>query len=529
MSAMDFLFNKLEARLSKARRHRPMRRAFAAAQSNNLLADWKTTQYTADQQIRFDLYALRSRARDLTLNDAYARRWMKLRRTNIIGPDGFSLQVRSGEYDFNGKFIQDAYANRIIEDRFCDWAKRENCSVDGRASFWDIQNLICDHLGRDGEFFVRKIRSKSFKYGFKLQVIEPDLVNERINQVSSENGYIIKMGVEVDEWRKPIAYCITKVTPGLEVYYVSQYSMNFERVLADEIYHGFDRERAFQTRGYPQMAAGMVRAKMLSGYEEAALVNARASAQKMGFLTSEEGEKYEGDAADSENNLIMEMEAGEIKQLPPGVKFESHDPKYPDAQHESFAKVILRGMAAAWGVAYESLANDFTGASYSSARTSLLNERDNWKREQRMLIESFLSPVFEDWLHEASLAGAFVNANGKSLPIESKFDKFNVPVWLGKRWDWVDPQNEVDAKLKLVTAGLTTVTDILAEQGKDITDVYSQLESEKELADLHNLNLSYGPNDGRTTPGVNGATNTPATGAVKNLLNNLDIPQNGKH
>jgi lambda family phage portal protein len=408
---------------------------------------------------------------------------------NLVGPDGIKLQLKIGDYNAKGQFVPDNYSNRLITAKWEDFCKKENCCVDEQTSFWDLQNLVSDHLGRDGEFFIRIVKSSSAKYGIKLQVIEPDLINEKVNMLADVQDRTIRMGIEIDQWRRVTGYYITKMRPGLDIYYTSQYSFDFDRVDASEMIHGYDRARAFQTRGLPFMTPVMIRMKMLSGYEEAALVNARASAGKMGFFYSESGETYSGNDSDDQGNIISSISPGDFEQLPPGVKFASHDPKYPDAQHESFATTILEGISSGLGVAYESLTNNFSRTSFSSARTSLQNERDSWKREQNWMMETIYNPLFAIWLENAYMSGAFANAAGNSLPIMSKWDRFNSPSWIGRRWDWVDPLKDTQTAILKIRAGLATATGTLSEQGKDISEVYSELESEKQLATDHNLTL----------------------------------------
>jgi lambda family phage portal protein len=505
------------------------RRSYSAAKNNNMTDDWNTTGYTADQEIRFDLLPLRSRARDLVNNDPYARKYMTLRRENVIGSEGFILQMKIGTRDADGTVVPDEYANRIIKDRWEDWCKPENCSVSGKLSFLDICNLVSDHSGRDGEFLVRRVMGSSFKYGIKLEVLEPDLLNEKLN-MKLENGNVLRMGVEIDAYRKPIAYYITKVRPELEVYLTSIYSYDWDRILADEIYHGFDKQRAFQTRGVPVFAPVMLRLKMLEGYEEAALVNARASACKMGVFESDEGETYEGDEKDDNGDIITDAEPGTFYQLPPGVRLNQFDPKYPDAQHEMFVKVILRGIAAGLGVSYNSLADDLESVNYSSIRAGLLQERENWKAIQSWFIEGFLEPVFDDWLEAAYMAGGFTNpGTGKSLPIMSKWEYFDRPNFVGRRWDWVDPKNDVDASIYAVDNLLSTLTDELASKGKELEATLATRAHEEALIKKYGLSPGALTSKKSLQPGmVDAGAPAPGSAQQKSLAEKiLDLREAG--
>ena len=494
---------------------------FAAAQNNRLTNDWVTSGASPDGELIYELATIRRRARELSRNNDYAKKFLNLCIQNIIGADGFVLQNKAK--DDNGTF--DNLANTIIENAFYDWCKPENCTVTGLLSFKQAEDLIIKTVARDGELFIRKVFNKNFKYGFKIQLIEADYISELLNRTLG-NGNIVRMGVELDEWRKPVAYYIKNITASQELYsYQLSASYNdYIRVDASEIYHLGDPERINQTRYYSWLAASMYRLRMLSGFEEASLVNARASASKMGFFKTQTDALYKGETSDAQGNVITNAEPGTFEQLPPGMDFIAYDPKYPSDQHEPFVKSILRAIASGLGVSYNTLANDLEGVNYSSIRAGLLDERENWKRLQSWFVDAFLNPLFSDWLSNSLAFGAILIA-GKPLPL-SKFEKFNQPLWIGRRWQWVDPLKDITANVLAIKNGLKTNQQALAEQGSDIYDTYEQLAEEIKLQEKYGLTLGDN-NNGTTgqTQDANNASNDASNAAAKNgRKNNRTIP-----
>jgi lambda family phage portal protein len=474
-------------------------RSYAAARQSRLTADWLTATTTMDADLRNDLASLRARARDLAQNDAYARRYLSLVRMNVPGPNGFMLQVRSFDMvrqkneatgQIAPKKVFDEFANNSIEEAFYDWSLRQHCTVTGTMSFRDVQHLIFETVPRDGEILIRKVRGKQFKYSFALQVIEPDLLDEQLSQILPGNR-AIRLGVEYDEWRKPVAYHLKRFDVRTEAL-SDTYDTTGQhiRVPATEIFHLYRPERAFQSRGASWMAPGMFALRMLTGYEEAALVNARASAAKMGFLKNRANEVgvVTGEEKDEEGNILQNAEPGEIRYIG-DLEMQQYDPKYPDAQHAPFVKAILRRFASATGCSYNLLANDLEGVNYSSIRAGLLDEREQWKDLQSWFIEAFLEPLFAEWL-EMYLLSSFT-----SLPV-SRFNKFNAPVFVGRRWAWVDPKNDIEAALITVQSGFKSARRIMAEEGTDIAETYREMEEDKALAEEHGLDLTVN----RSTP-----------------------------
>jgi lambda family phage portal protein len=511
-----------------------LKRRHEAALVNRLTQDWITSSTSADADVRTDLVAVRSRARDLVQNDPYARRLVNLNRINVPGPTGFHLQVRSYDIvrstDAAGKTISekvfDEYANHQIETAFADWATRRHCTVTGTMTLRQVEHMVTRHMVTDGEFLIRKIRRKSDKYLFTLQMLEPDLLNVNHNE-RLPNGNIIRMGIELDQWRRPVAYHLLTIDPTLEVYGSGvQQTGATTRVPAEEIYHGFAPDRAFQTRGISPMAPSMMRLRMLSGYEMASLVNARASAAKMGFLKNAQGEVQilEGDETDTDGNMIQNTEPGSVEYIG-DMDFTPYDPKYPDAQHEPFTKGQLRGIASGWGVSYTTLANDLEGVNYSSIRAGLLDERDHWRDLQQSIIEQLLDPLFEDWLD------SYLSTTLTNLPI-TKFSKFNAAEWIGRTWTWVDPLKEVTGFLLMVQAGFTTARRVAAEQGRDLRELYQEMAEDKKMADEFGLQLKVNELD-QIVDAVNNGTDTDqdeqAARDLLTLAKTLLTKKNGHH
>jgi lambda family phage portal protein len=454
-------------------------RVFQSAMIDRLKATWTTSSQSIDWDLRTGLPVIRARARNESQNNPYAKKFLQMCATHVVGPSGFSLQVRIKEQNSTGKTVVDKLASDAIEKAFWEWANRGNCDVTGRLSFFDIQNLYIKSVARDGEVLIRKVYGSVNKFGFALQILDIDRLDTNKNE-ELNNGHVIKMGVEINRFGRPVAYWLRTSHPGDNPYYTNTGS-SFERVPAEDIYHHFIAERPEQNRGIPWMHGALVRLKNLDGYEEAAVIAARVGAAKMGHYTSPEGDGTAlADDESANGQLMTDAEAGVFQILPPGYDFKSFDPDYPHAMFSEFVKANLRGVASGLGVAYNTLSNDLEGVNFSSIRTGVLEERDNWMVIQNWMIEQFMTDVFATWLKFALLNKAVTMPNGSALPV-SKFDKFNQATWQGRRWQWVDPKADIEANIAAINNGLKCRADVIAEQGKDIEDVFTSLQSEQEM------------------------------------------------
>ena len=442
---------------------RPMRRQFSAAKIDRLTSSWTTTQQSINKDLQAGGKVLRARARDLSINNDYARKYLQMVVSNVVGAKGIILQVKSKTT--KGKL--NVKANRQVEQGWKEWSQARNCAWDGRLSFIEMQRLFIESAARDGEVLVRLIKDES-KFGFKLQFLDVNRLDENLNK-DLGNGLVISMGIEFDTTGRPVAYhLINNLDNQINA------GQRTERVPAENIIHAFMGERPEQIRGASWMASAMSRMQMLGAYEEAELVAARVGACKMGFYTSEAGDSFIGEE-DESGNLISEAEAGIFEQLPAGTSFTSFDPTHPTTAFKDFNKAILRGIASGLGVAYNSLSSDLEGVSYSSIRSGTIEERDQWRVKQNWMIQHFMNPLYEKWLSMQLLN----NSIGLDM---INFDSLMEIRWQAKSWNWVDPLKDIQASIQAINAGLKTNSEVIAEQGGDIEDVYDQLAYEQQLA-----------------------------------------------
>jgi lambda family phage portal protein len=446
--------------------NRALVRMFTAGKSDRLTASWSTTPMTADEVIRRNQVVLVARSREQASNNDYAKGFLRSCRQNIAGPRGLNLQAQSK--DPGGKL--DTAANDAIESAFRLWGKAAICDVAGRKSWRAIQHACVTSAAKDGEFMVRKVYGRDAgPWGFALQVLDPQRCPVHFDQDDLPGGRFIRHGIEFGPYGRPLAYYFT-TTREADVDY-SWGGQSFQRIPAGEIIHGFVEDIVGQKRGLPWMATALWRLRMLGGFEEAALVNARASAAKMGTLEWKEG--Y-GPEPDDDEEIIIDGEAGSWQELPPGLTANKQDWNWPAGEMAQFSKLMLRGAATGLGVAYNNFANDLEGVNFSSIRSGTLEEREHWKDLQEWLIESLAEPVFQEWLPRALLAGRIKLANGGTLRPE-KLEKYQDVTWQGRRWQWVDPRADVDAAVTSKNNLLASPGQLIRESGRDPETVWREI------------------------------------------------------
>ena len=460
---------------------RGRRRTYAGAKLSRLTADWFTSSSSADAEIKTSLKKLRDRSRQLCRDNPYARQAKRTTQINVVGQ---GIKMQSQVMALRGK-KRDEKINAAIEAEWERWGKPDSCDVSGRCSFLMLELLAAGALPESGEVLFRLVRQKFGKsrVPLALEIIESDMLDDEYAGDVSAKGNEWRMGVEINKWGRPVRYAFLTRHPGdLWTGHPSRENQKHVFLPASDVIHLFIPDRPGQSRGVPWFASVMDDMHQLEGYEQAAVVRARAASALMGFITSAEGE-LDSDGVENDQR-ISEFEAGVFKYLNPGEQITVPNLTAPDAQYEPFIRAKTRRFASGFGASYETISRDFSETNYSSSRLSLLEDREHWRLVQAFLIENFHQRIFEEWLSTAVLA------NVLDLPdYELRPDRYDRPRWQARGWSWVDPLKEVQAFREAEAAGYLTKSQIVSQLGSDLDDNLQQLKQEQQLAQALGLTL----------------------------------------
>lgn len=463
-------------------------RDFDAGALDRLKSSWTTSTQNIDELLQSRRKVMVARSRDAAQNNGYAKRFLGLLKTNICGPDGFKFQAMTK----SNKNKPDNLLNQTLETIYADFSKLGNFDVTEQLSRTDAEALFITTLATDGEVIMRMVDGFNNKHGFALQFIDSELLDVELNKTLT-NGNVIRMGVEFNTWRKPVAYWFIDTDTRKE--YTEQ--RKYKRIPADEIIHEFLKMRINQTRGVPWMHAALSEMDDLHGYKEGAIVNARVGASKMLAVTTPSGNEYAFDSLDASGNKYEEVEPGMIKEYPEGTTFHNFDPVYPHSQYDAFIKTTLRGMSSGLEVSYNSLASDLEGVNFSSIRAGVLEDREVWKTLQRWCIDHFCTLVYNKWLKRQLLNGN-IKVKGQPLDIDRE-EKCQSVMFQGRRWDWVDPLKDMSANEKAQALGVKSLTQIIRDMGRDPDEVWQEMQQEQEKLKEMGISLNT-TNTGNSAP-----------------------------
>jgi lambda family phage portal protein len=440
-----------------------------------------STRASADAEIRNSLSKLRDRSREMVRNNPYAKQAKRTTQVNVVGS---GIKLQSQVQQVRGRKPSEAI-NRLIEEKWHLWTRAQYCDVAGRHSFHMMEWLATGALPESGEALFRIIRRPfgGSRVPLALEMIESDRLDDEYQGPTLAKLNEWRLGVEINEWGRPVRYAFLTRHPG-DYWFQNAPQKGDKHVFlpAEDVIHLFLPERPQQHRGVPWFHSVMADAHQLQGYEEAAVIRARAGASVMGFVTSPEGE-LEGDDVEADRR-ISEFEPGMWKYLEPGQNVSVPNISSPDQQYEMFVKNKVRRFASGFGCSYETLSRDFSETNYSSSRLSLLEDREHWKVIQSYLIENFHNRVFREWLDLAVLAGELPFDDYDARP-----ERYDTPRWMARGWDWVDPLKEAKAYRQMEQAGYMTKAQIVAKLGGDFFDNLTEFSREQQAAEELNVEL----------------------------------------
>lgn len=461
---------------------------FKGANDQNL-ADWVTLPLDISTILRNDLQKLRVRSRDLARNDDTAKRFLSLLKQNVLGHRGVILQAKN---KLTGASDLDEIWNGEIEREWASFGKRrrrrgqfEAPSSCGQMNLREIAWLTLLSRAVDGECFLQIFHGYPHNgHRFAVRFLNPDLL-ESSYCTELSNGNRVEMGIEFDEFDRPVAYHFSEQHPNKK--YTGS-NRRRKRVPASQIIHIFRHEYVGQLRGIPDFTAIMHKAKMLNGVHEALVVGWRVAASKMGFFTASDPELAFGNDDDDEDTVerfkfnSLDATPGSFEVIPQGLDLNTFDPDYPSSTYESGHKVFMQQLSNGLNVSSPTLSNNYEGVNYSSLRQALLEDREGWRCVQAEMIDGFYQPLFDEWYDWTVDVTRRIDVPPAKRHIEPTI------IWQPRGWAWVDPYKEGQANALAIESNLKTRQAIIAEtSGADFLETADALAEEKRILQERDL------------------------------------------
>lgn len=454
--------------------YRDMMRFYDAGEINRYNHRWvphdMPDQENAEQGER---ELIRARCRWLERNSDLANSIISAMVRNVVNT-GIRPQARCENEALNTK----------IEALWNEWVRPENCDISGQMGFYEFQRAIIRRKVVDGEILVKLAMNSRNRFPLKLQLIRPDLLDE--SMLTSPNGRVVRGGIELDDYLRPVAYWIKKKTAdGWE-------TAGSDRIPARDILHLWVKNYPDQIRGISDLSAVAKRIKDLDEYLNAENIAAFMAACYAIFIVKNNyGAVGVGNMAgksggliDIEGKAVERVRPGMIVRLASGEDIKAANPGRSATTASDITTLYTRLIGSGVGLSYEMISRDFNGSSYSSARQGNLEDRRTFQPLQYWLIAHFCEPVYRNFLDAMYLAGEL------SMPgyPENK-EAYQRAEWIAPGWQSIDPEKEIGADVTAMKNGTMTLGQQCASHGYDWRDQLTQMAREKEFAESLGLTL----------------------------------------
>ena len=434
---------------------------------------------SAQEDIDFNNYTLRQRARILYMASPLATSAIKTNRTNVIG-SGLRLKAKI-DRELLGMDEETAYKwQRNAEKEFALWAEnRHACDITGLNDFYEMQQLALMAWLTSGDVFAVfkwQEQSPANPYNTCLHIIEADRVatpTEAKNGkfrlytegTNEENGNKIHDGVEVDAAGKVVAYWIRSTYP-LSMLDFSQTEWTRIEALGKDtglpnILHIMESERPDQYRGVTFLAQVIEPLLQIRRYTESELTAAIIESFFTAWIKTEANTDTPpmGEAGPDGMDPVprgendFHMGPGTAHILKPGEDVVFGEPKRPASGFGNFVRVLAEEVGAALEVPADILLKSFN-SSYSASRGALLEAWKAFKMRRTWFSNDFCKPVYEQWLAEAVAKGRIQAPGFFGDPLIRK-------AWSGSEWNGpgqgtLNPVQEVQAEVLACQNGMST-------------------------------------------------------------------------
>lgn len=426
-------------------------RGYEGAKQTRRTRGWRTGKEGPNTEVSRARGTLRDRSRDLVRNNPWAANAVTKLVDYQIGT-GIRPRSRTGSKT----------VDKRVNKAFAEWAAR--CDVAGEQDFWAIQASLARSRIEAGEGLAllvtptaAEMRQARLAVPLQIQMVEPDLLAGTWPVKPSAPGNRVVDGVEVTPQMRRVAYHLYTDHPG-EMLYPSV-SRQLQFVPAERVLHVYRADRVNQLRGVPDMAAGLMRLRMLDELEDAVIEQAKVAALLAAFTISAGGATL-GPLAGAKDGETGErrrtMAPGMIHALAPGedVKFNSPPAAGGVPEH---VRHQLRAFATVMDLPYDLLTGDLTQANYSSLRAGRLAFKRRLEVIQwQLLIPKLCQPIWDAWVRAAIVAGVLPERQG-GYPCE----------WGPPRFELLDPLAEAKGIEKEIRLGLKTEPQAISEAGWD--------------------------------------------------------------
>jgi len=164
-------------------------------------------------------------------------------------------------------------------------------------------------------------------------------------------------------------------------------------------------------------------------------------------------------------------------------------PTTPGGTFDPFVRFILRGISAATGIGYSTLARDYSGGSFSSLRQEGLEDRNAYRCDQGLHLRHFIRRLWQRFVRAVVISGKATAISQRDfLADPQRFTRANIQF---RGWEYVNPLQESMAEAVQLAQGMKTLDEVANTSGMEPKDRLESLAAYKAQAEALGLTLPW--------------------------------------
>lgn len=504
-----------------------------AERTSRETVNWNVASVPPDRAINSVKEPADARAKDMVINDGFARGAVQSHMDSIVG----------AQYRLNAKIMWSVIpgatkewadeAQKVIEDRFHLIAESDACYLDaaGMNTFTGKIRLGVAGFVMTGEVLETSEWDRSAGRPLKtcFQSVDPSRLRNPDWQSDTKD---LRRGVKVDGRGKPLGYFIQRNHPNS--FWPGSYDMldfayvpRFKPWGRPQVVHIIEQLFPDQHRGVADMVSVLKRMKMTKHFSDVVLQNAvinatYAAAIESEMPTAEMIVAMGGDTSTPEalNNAIgaylaglqkylagaenIALDGAMIPHLYPGTKLNMKTLGTPGGVGTDFEVAQNRHIAAGLGLDYAEFGRDYSRMSYATAKLSTETTRRFMRSRKKRVADRLANMIYGNVLEE------FISQGEVPLPPGFTRDDFYRPLmreafsrctWIGTGTGQIDELKETQAAILRIKAGLSTYEIEIARFGEDWREIFEQQALEAGVRAEKGLVFDLNTNKGNTGQG----------------------------
>lgn len=487
---------------------------------------------------RLDVFEAAERASALALDFIHNSGWLSGAVSQIvcdtIGVE-LKLNCRARLKKFGYTDKQAAAWCREVEAAWLQWAwNAKECDLAGEMTIAEMSDAILRSYLAYGEGFgvldrltVRRRRALGVRTGLKVSLVAPHRCPRTTREFEGLEG-----GVFRDALRRPVRYRFKVRVGGIE---------QDHDVPARDVIHVMDRgEHLNAGRGISPMASILKVAAQSDQLADATLAVALMQQAFAAVVRSPEASTEAFDAIRSlddtdapdgydpilwaqtvdgvkadlvevwasrfdalKNGSLSLTDPARVAHLGPGEELEMVTATAPHDRYVPFAQNLLREMARALGVTFESFTGDHSGATYSSVRMAVASIWPMVTRRRQRIVVPFVQSIFENWLAESIEEGRIRFKGGYQAFLRDPEAVFQAE-FQGPERPSADPYKDALASKILMELELSSHADEAIARGKNPQELLTAIGDEIKAMEAAGIPVPFGRTQGGGA-GPNGA------------------------